>query len=45
MDKKAPVDLVELLTKSYNPRINYSDKIIKTFQDLVKLFRLPVHTG
>jgi len=45
MDKKAPIDLVELLTKRYNPRTNYSDKSIKTFQDLVKLSGLPVHSG
>lgn len=42
LDKKAPYDLIELLTKRYNPRKQYSDKSIKLFKTLVEMSSLPV---
>ncbi len=45
LDKKAPVDLIELLTKRFNPKKNYTDKSVKLFKELVKHSGLPVHMG
>ena len=46
MDKKADVDLVDLLTKKrYNPKKVYSEKSINLFKELVKQSGLPVHVG
>lgn len=38
-------DLMELLTKRYNPRINYSEESIAAFRKLVELSGLPVPGG
>jgi hypothetical protein len=45
MNKKVDIDLVDLLSKRYNPRKKYSKSAISDFRKLVKLSELPVHRG
>ncbi len=45
MNKKIKPDLVELLTKRYNPKKNYDPDSIKMFQNVIKLSDMPIHTG
>lgn len=41
LSKAADLDTIDLLTKKYNPRRNYSNTAKKLFQKLTKLSRLP----
>ncbi|PFX23307.1 hypothetical protein AWC38_SpisGene12150 [Stylophora pistillata] len=42
-EKRGDRSLIDLLTKRFNPKINYSQKSMDIFKDLTKLANLPMH--
>ena len=43
LSRKVDPDLIELLTKRYNTKTQYSPQSLKTFAKLVDLSRLPIY--